>query len=41
VRIARPTSAGLVAMALAGEALIDSGFDVNDVQADVHMMGRA
>jgi uncharacterized membrane protein YjjP (DUF1212 family) len=31
----------LVAMALAGEALIDSGFDVNDVQADVHMMGRA
>ena len=31
----------LVAMAVAGEALIDSGFDVTDVQNDLNKMGRA
>jgi uncharacterized membrane protein YjjP (DUF1212 family) len=31
----------LVAMAVAGEALIDSGFGVTDVQADLGRMGRA
>ena len=36
-----PDADVLVAMAVTGEALIDSGFDVTEVQADLDKMGRA
>ena len=36
-----PDADVLVAMAVTGEALIDSGFDVTDVQTDLDKMGRA
>ena len=36
-----PDADVLVAMAVTGEALIDSGFDVTEVQSDLDKMGRA